>query len=294
MGVPAIMMLQLVKSSASKILAGFLLVVSTVISAEPLGIRNHNPGNLIKSGITWKGEVACTSRFECFENAEAGLRALALNLLTSYFKHNLRTPEQILERWSPPHENETNLLVERFEQVHNFKSNEDVDFFNYTKFKSFIIGLIIQENGYNPYTYEIDNALSAITSYEIQEYWNNDTIRIADNDRISDIRGNVKITIKETGDSSFESTCSNSEGGGRAGGIPESKGNLNTTQRVDKESDSSYGNIFSNTVAKVSSIIYGYHSRCRVDRNDFWFPILYGWYRDTEMVFSKRVGYHTA
>jgi hypothetical protein len=65
------------------------------------GLRNNNPGNIIRSGIAWKGKVVGTdSRFETFDSVENGLRAVALNLMT-YFATGTKTPAAIAKRWSP-------------------------------------------------------------------------------------------------------------------------------------------------------------------------------------------------
>lgn len=65
------------------------------------GLRNNNPGNIVKTTIPWQGKVAGSdSRFETFSDIEYGLRAMALNLMT-YWTGGTRTPAAIVNKWSP-------------------------------------------------------------------------------------------------------------------------------------------------------------------------------------------------
>lgn len=76
-----------------------------------LGIRSNNPGNIVKSSIPWKGKVSCPGRFECFSSMYFGVRALALNLRSYYFERGLTTVAEIISRWAPPFENDTNAYI---------------------------------------------------------------------------------------------------------------------------------------------------------------------------------------
>jgi hypothetical protein len=80
-----------------------------------LGERNRNPLNIRYSPANrWKGLSARTSNvdgFCCFDNVVFGYRAAIVLLLNYYNKHNCRTPEQIIRRWAPPTENDTELYI---------------------------------------------------------------------------------------------------------------------------------------------------------------------------------------
>lgn len=75
------------------------------------GLRNNNPGNIVKSNENWQGKVPHSqnsdTRFEQFISMEYGMRALMININTYYHKHKLNTIEKIIHRWAPPHENDT-------------------------------------------------------------------------------------------------------------------------------------------------------------------------------------------
>ena len=69
-----------------------------------------NPGNIVK-GNKWIGEVHCKGRFECFRAPEYGVRAMAIIIKNYKKKYGLTTVEQIIHRWAPPHENNTQEFI---------------------------------------------------------------------------------------------------------------------------------------------------------------------------------------
>jgi len=73
----------------------------------PRGIRNNNPGNLIK-GIKFSGEKipSTDSRFAQFTDMPFGVRALFIDLINKH-KRGLDTIEKILEVYAPRTENPT-------------------------------------------------------------------------------------------------------------------------------------------------------------------------------------------
>lgn len=112
--------------------------------AESRGIRNNNPGNIIKSDNPWKGKIKCPdTKFECFDTLENGLRALFLLLNNYYILYNLKTPREIISRYAPPKENNTESYIK-------FIENRvcKCDIFKNNKINDLIIGIIIYENGH--------------------------------------------------------------------------------------------------------------------------------------------------
>lgn len=80
---------------------------STCIGIElnnPLNIR-HNPCN------NWKGMVGNEKGFVHFRNVAYGIRA-AYVILTNCIKHGCNTIEDIVSRWAPPCENNTENYIE--------------------------------------------------------------------------------------------------------------------------------------------------------------------------------------
>ena len=90
-------------------------------SKLPRGLRNNNPGNIEKSGSSWKGKVPhdrnTDGRFEQFEEFEGkhgmvwGVRALT-KLGWSYLKQNPNhTIKTFFEKYAPSFENDTNAYA---------------------------------------------------------------------------------------------------------------------------------------------------------------------------------------
>ena len=84
---------------------------------EPsLGIRNHNPLNIrYLEQNKWLGLSKTTPNVQgfCkFDCMDYGLRAAILLLLTYIRKRACVTPRQIISRWAPPTENNTELYIQ--------------------------------------------------------------------------------------------------------------------------------------------------------------------------------------
>lgn len=79
----------------------------------PRGIRNHNPGNLRRSADRWQGlaPVQADPDFFQFTAPEWGYRALLRTLQTYRRKHGLKTIAELINRWAPPTENDTEAYL---------------------------------------------------------------------------------------------------------------------------------------------------------------------------------------
>ena len=77
----------------------------------PRGIRNNNPGNIIKTSSAWAGEVqGGDSRFKSFATPEHGIAAVGKNL-QAYSSKGINTVRGIIHKWAPPKENDTGAYV---------------------------------------------------------------------------------------------------------------------------------------------------------------------------------------
>lgn len=131
------------------LLLGVLLTVGAATAAygEPRGIRTNNPGNLVKTPITWQGEVECSDTMnECFVDAYHGLRAMAKVLHTYYHKHKLQTINDIMARFS-----EFKGAAWGVSQLSGIPQDEHLSFQDAGTVLNLMVAIIIQENGYNPY-----------------------------------------------------------------------------------------------------------------------------------------------
>lgn len=79
----------------------------------PRGIRNNNPGNIRRSADQWVGLKPRQDDpdFCQFTAPSDGIRALMKILLAYYRRHNLVTVRQLIGRWAPPNENQTDAYV---------------------------------------------------------------------------------------------------------------------------------------------------------------------------------------
>lgn len=129
----------------------------------PRGIRNNNPGNLENNGIQWKGlsSTQTDSRFYQFTDPRYGIRALARVLKTYERQYGLNTVEGIINRWAPPHENNTDSYIDHVASVLGVKRNQSFDVSQ--NLVQLAEAIIIHENGVNPYPMDtiIDGVMMA-------------------------------------------------------------------------------------------------------------------------------------
>lgn len=89
--------------------------------ATPRGLRNNNPLNIRRSPSKWLGEVDILSgrqdtTFCQFNSLAYGYRAAAKLLQTYQTKYKLYVLSQIIGRWAPPNENNTQAYATRVAQ----------------------------------------------------------------------------------------------------------------------------------------------------------------------------------
>jgi hypothetical protein len=78
-----------------------------------LADRNNNPGNIRTSGDNWQGANGSNAGFVNFNQPEYGVRAVAKNLYTSQEKHGNNSVADIISRWAPPNENDTDAYINK-------------------------------------------------------------------------------------------------------------------------------------------------------------------------------------
>lgn len=79
----------------------------SMLTLVPRGIRNHNPGNIVRSHIGWRGmadDQSADPHFVVFTEPYWGLRAMALLLRNYQAKHQLCTIDGIIRRWAESRE----------------------------------------------------------------------------------------------------------------------------------------------------------------------------------------------
>ena len=106
------------------------------------GIRNRNPGNLDFNPRSfardpWVGELGLERhshpRFTTFDTDQHGIRALCKVLLTYHRKRKaadgsaIDTVQEIIDRWAPPSENNTNAYAAMVRKALGVEQSEEID-----------------------------------------------------------------------------------------------------------------------------------------------------------------------
>lgn len=118
------------------------------------GIRNNNPGNIRRSTDPWQGlsNRQGDVEFFTFKDAIYGIRALARTLIAYQDKHGLRTIRQIVNRWAPPTENNTNAYVRAVAADTGLDADQPLDMHRFDHLLPLTKAIIHHENGQQPYT----------------------------------------------------------------------------------------------------------------------------------------------
>lgn len=120
----------------------------------PRGIRNNNPGNIERSGVSWKGMAAdqsSDSRFVVFSSPEYGIRAMA-RVLKNYMAQGYDTVQEIINRWAPPIENDTGAYVRAVASHLGVDPKAPI---GTAHIPALIEAIIQHENGQQPYSMDV-------------------------------------------------------------------------------------------------------------------------------------------
>lgn len=120
---------------------------------QPRGVRNNNPGNVMRGETRWQGEVDGNDpRYASFETPEAGIRAMGRTLLTYQDKHNLNTVRDIVARWAPATENNTAAYIGTVAKAVGVAPDQAIDLHDPATLTKITKAIISHENGQQPYT----------------------------------------------------------------------------------------------------------------------------------------------
>lgn len=125
--------------------------VRSVVSG-PRGIRNNNPGNIVRTSEKWRGmslDQSGDSRFVVFDAPVWGLRALA-RILRKYNAAGLVSVSAIINRWAPPVENDTGAYAAAVARALGVSASQPLVLTD--EVLSRLMAAIVQhENGQQPY-----------------------------------------------------------------------------------------------------------------------------------------------
>ncbi|WP_299795901.1 hypothetical protein [Ramlibacter sp.] len=127
----------------------------TPAAQAPRGIRNNNPGNIVKTDRPWQGEMLGNDpRYSSFDTPEAGIRALAKTLTTYGEKYGLNTVQSIIARWAPASENDTGAYVNAVAGQLGVGPTQPLDLKNPATMSGLVQAIVKHENGTQPYSDE--------------------------------------------------------------------------------------------------------------------------------------------
>lgn len=113
------------------------------------GERNNNPGNLRDTATRWRGETGLNDdpAFEEFDTPEDGIRALALLLVNYQRNLGLRTLRQIISRYAPPNENDTEAYIRAVSTATGFTASTPITLTDPDSLRVLVRAIIQHENG---------------------------------------------------------------------------------------------------------------------------------------------------
>lgn len=124
-----------------------MLTYATVL---PKGLVNRNPGNIrFNPANDWKGGIGQdVDGFVVFSESKYGVRA-ASKLLDSYYnRHHLHSVRDIITRWAPPSENDTESYIKNVAKSVGVHPDEKLAFTVFQVIKPNMLNAIFKhENG---------------------------------------------------------------------------------------------------------------------------------------------------
>lgn len=96
----------------------------------PRGLRNNNPLNIRKNSDVFQGEVnpSRDKEFKQFKTMAHGYRA-GFKILSNYYrKYQLVTIRQMIGRWAPENENNTEAYIKAVSDYASISSDENLSF----------------------------------------------------------------------------------------------------------------------------------------------------------------------
>jgi hypothetical protein len=125
------------------------------------GIRNNNPGNLgynaFTQGLGATG-VEPEGRFAVFPTMQAGVCALAKNLINYQDAHGIHTVSEAISRWAPGNENNTAAYISFVDGVLGCKPDDQFDFHNPDFLFWMVTAIGEEECGHDAFTQGVSDA----------------------------------------------------------------------------------------------------------------------------------------
>jgi hypothetical protein len=118
----------------------------------PRGIYLNNPGNIELADDHWVGmaKLQTDDRFIRFLSPVYGLRAMMKVLITYGRKHELTTISEVITRWAPPRENNTDAYIAHVAKRMKISPNQAIDLEDLDTLIRLAKAITMHENGYPP------------------------------------------------------------------------------------------------------------------------------------------------
>lgn len=129
----------------------------------PRGVRLFNPGNIRRGTISWQGmdPTQADAQFITFMSPQWGIRAM-VKILRNYQNQGLTTIRQIISRWAPYSENNTDAYISAVCAECGVSADTQIDFDDVMPL--LLKAIIWQENGCQPYSDEVIRAAIALAA----------------------------------------------------------------------------------------------------------------------------------
>ena len=114
----------------------------------PRGLRNNNPGNIRRSSDVFQGEIASTDKaFKQFKTMAWGYRAIFCILRTYYRNYHLKTIRQLIGRWAPSSENDTESYVSQVSDYSGIPADDPITITDREQMIRIVAAMSRVENG---------------------------------------------------------------------------------------------------------------------------------------------------
>lgn len=151
------------------IVSGFLFFLGGgfLVFSKLKGLRNNNAGNIRSNpNNQWQEQTGEDSDgFAIFSSPEWGLRAMAKLLLNYQQNSGLKTIRELINRWAPPIENDTDSYVNSVSKRMGINSDTPLSLSvfgfvtpaNETTLRELMKAIVTHENGFNPFSDDLFN-----------------------------------------------------------------------------------------------------------------------------------------
>lgn len=121
---------------------------TAVVLTQTRGLRNNNPGNIRLGSSAWLGAIVGTdTAFVTFSEMRYGVRAAAKLFRNYQSKYALRTIAQLVSRWAPPSENDTQAYIASVVARVGIDAGAPLDLSNAELCYKFLRAIFRHENG---------------------------------------------------------------------------------------------------------------------------------------------------